>query len=159
MPERVHLSYRELSERLSISVEAARVMARRRGWPRIPGNAPGAPTKVAVPSEELVRPDSAGKRPGQKRSLASPPDISALVQVIENQAETLRQTIARLEADVQRERERADALERTLRTAENERGRADTLEQRLQEAEAERTRLAVEIERLKQPWWQRLRRR
>src|SRR4051812_42301935 len=50
----LRLTYAEIAQRLSISSDAARMLARRRGWFRIVPNRQGAPTVVVVPEADLA---------------------------------------------------------------------------------------------------------
>ena len=55
MAEAVSLTYRELAHRLGITINSARIKARRRKWLVLPGNHPLDPARVEVPSEFLSR--------------------------------------------------------------------------------------------------------
>jgi hypothetical protein len=146
------LTYAELAETLKITPASANKLARRRRWPRVPGNDGRA--RVSVPEEALVRrdrpPDSAQDVPP-----VSPPD---------NPVHTLLVQVARLEGELGGAREalgearaRADAAE--ARSTELS---ADLAAERARskkaitafEAVAERLdMLAAEQAR---PWWRRL---
>jgi hypothetical protein len=49
------LTYAELAEALKITPASANKLARRKRWPRVPGN--DGKARVSVPDEALVRPD------------------------------------------------------------------------------------------------------
>jgi len=55
------LTYAEIAEALRIAPESANRLARRKRWPRVKGN--DGRTRVSVPEEALVRPDSPGDSP------------------------------------------------------------------------------------------------
>jgi hypothetical protein len=49
------LTYAEAGQRFGISAEAARHIARRRGWPRRPANEPNSAARVFVPDNTSIR--------------------------------------------------------------------------------------------------------
>lgn len=64
MVEVVSLTYRELADRLGITINSARIKARRRKWRVLPGNHPLDPARVEVPVAALspVAPPPVGDR-------------------------------------------------------------------------------------------------
>ncbi len=54
MPDYQWMTYSDLAERFGISRDAARMLAKRRGWPKKSGNHPGAPVRLGVPEGERV---------------------------------------------------------------------------------------------------------
>jgi hypothetical protein len=71
------LTYAELAEALKITPASANKLARRRRWPRVPGN--DGKARVAVPEDAVVRRDSprtsprTAPRPAPWTSLRSAP--------------------------------------------------------------------------------------
>ena len=146
------LTYAELAEALKITPASANKLARRRRWPRVPGN--DGKARVSVPEEALVRRDS-------------PPDVPP-VRPSDN---PVHAEIARLESEL------ADARGELVGTREaltEARARADAAEARSAELsadlEAERARtekaiaafagLAERLDMLAaeraRPWWRKL---
>ena len=97
------LTYVELAEALKITPASANKLARRKRWPRVPGN--DGKARVSVPDEALVRPDSP---PGV--SADSPPDSpwdsppvsppDKLIKALEAHVETLKAQLAAAEARI-----------------------------------------------------------
>ena len=77
------LTYAELAQALTITPASANKLARRKRWPRVPGN--DGKARVAVPEEALVRRDS-------------PPD--KLIKALEAHVETLKAQLAAAEARI-----------------------------------------------------------
>jgi hypothetical protein len=151
----VPLTYRELAARLGLgSADAARVKAKRRGWPVQPGNHPGAQALVLVPAAVLA--GGPERSPGSVRGSAPPaPDPrDALVDELRRQVERERDRADRADAERLTERDRAAALVERL-DAEHAARRAVEVE-----AERLRGRLADAEGRLAdlagRPWWARL---
>src|SRR5271165_694781 len=95
----LRLTYLQLGAKLGISNEAARQLARRRGWRRIQSNRLGAPAVVVVPQEELQGESWRHERETAPNVRRSGPDVPAP-----------------LYGDHERERARADrAEERAVR--------------------------------------------
>src|SRR3546814_12591344 len=76
------LTYRQLGDRLGISLESARKKVRRRKWRVVPGNRPSDPVRVHVPKDLL---DSLPPQPEADARLAAaglpatdPPPLSTL---------------------------------------------------------------------------------
>jgi hypothetical protein len=182
----VSLTYRELAERLGISIEAARIRVRRARWTIVPGNHPADPVHVLVPAKAVEKQATPG-RPLRERPPDSPPDDSAAVKAMEEHVRDLRTQLDRERARADRAEERADAARKEVQEARQEareaRERADGmvdrlggLERALDAAEADRDRLRremaaaedrhqtevqilkIEVEQARRPWWRRWRR-
>jgi hypothetical protein len=102
------LTYAELAEVLRITPASANKLARRRRWPRVPGN--DGKARVSVPEEALVRRDSPPDSPQPSPldvplvSLQdSPPDN--LIKALEAHVETLRAQLAAAEARIVKQAE------------------------------------------------------
>ena len=121
------LTYRELSARLGVSVEAARRRALRGKWRRMPSN--NGLTLV-------MPPDDLSERCAPDVSPAAP-DNSALVDALRAHNATLKADVDKLEAQLAAERARADAAIAAFAS----------LADKLDALAAERAR----------PWWKRLR--
>jgi len=133
------LTYAQIGELFGLSVDAARMRARRLGWRTQPGNDGRA--LVLVPADALLLP----RTRSPERSPEQPPERSAeqvsgttpffgelnalrtLVDVLQNQ-------LAKAEQQLEREHRRADAAEAEAAHArqqlEAERNRSDRAEQR-----------------------------
>jgi hypothetical protein len=141
------VTYAEAGELLGISTEAARQLARRRGWPRRTPNERGAVAHVQVPADlgtvrlaVRPRPVVNGGRtpvvPGTNSSDERPDSVPDVLR-------TVRETVELLLAPL---REQLD----------HERARADRAEQRIDELQTALTterRRVIEI--LTAPWWRR----
>ena len=119
------LTYAEAGELLGISTQAARMLAKRRGWARRTPNAYGDRAQVLVPVETIVQPRSAslGVRTGSVITLdqGSPNGHDRLnVQALEQAIGVLR-----------------DQLETANRWADDDRARADRAEQKAAALQAE----------------------
>jgi hypothetical protein len=97
------LTYAELAEVLRITPASANKLARRKRWPRVPGN--DGKARVAVPDEALVRRDSppdvsADSPPPSPLDVppVSPPD--KLIKALEAHVETLKAQLAAAEARI-----------------------------------------------------------
>jgi hypothetical protein len=100
------LTYVELAEALKITPASANKLARRKRWPRVPGN--DGKARVSVPDEALVRPDippgvSADSPPDSPRDVppVSPPD--KLIKALEDHVETLKEQLAAAEARINKQ--------------------------------------------------------
>jgi hypothetical protein len=100
------LTYAELAEALKITPASANKLARRRRWPRVPGN--DGKTRVNVPEDALVRRDSPPDSPldvspvsPQDSPPLSPPDN--LIKALEAHVETLKAQIAAAEARINKQ--------------------------------------------------------
>jgi hypothetical protein len=100
------LTYAELAHSLRISPESANRLARRKRWPRVKGN--DGRTRVAVPEEVLVRPDSPSDSPP-----AAPPDnpVHAQIARMEGELAGLREALAEARARASAAGARAEAAE------------------------------------------------
>jgi hypothetical protein len=119
------LTYAEAGELLGISTQAARMLAKRRGWARRTPNAYGDRAQVLVPVETIVQPRSAslGVRTGSviTSDQGSPNGHDHLnVQALEQAIGVLR-----------------DQLETANRWADDDRARADRAEQKAAALQAE----------------------
>ena len=147
------LTYAELAEALKITPASANKLARRRRWPRVPGN--DGKARVSVPEEALVRRDSPPDSPPdvppvspQDSPPPSPPDnlIKALEAHVATLLSQLAATEARLAAADARESQHvADLAAERAQTAKAIEAFA-ALAERLDALAAERAR----------PWWRRL---
>lgn len=128
------LTYAEMAEALKITPASANRLARRKRWPRVKGN--DGRTRVAVPEEALVRPDS-------------PPVVPS-----DNPVHT---QIARLEGELVGTRE---ALAEARTRASSAEARAEAAETRAERAVAAFAALAERLDVLAaeraKPWWRRL---
>jgi hypothetical protein len=102
------LTYAELAEALKITPASANKLARRRRWPRVPGN--DGKAKVSVPEEALVRRDVPQDSPPPSpldvppvSSQDSPPD--KLIKALEAHVETLKAQLAAAEARLDKQAE------------------------------------------------------
>jgi hypothetical protein len=175
------LTYAELAQALTITPASANKLARRKRWPRVPGN--DGKARVAVPEEALVRRDS-------------PPDVSAdnpppspldvppvsptdkLIKALEAHVETLKAQLAAAEARIDKQAddmvaydtayaaglaaERAKAERMTAEFAARDAQHAADLageRARTEKAIAAFASLADRLDALanqRRPWWQRL---
>jgi predicted RNase H-like nuclease (RuvC/YqgF family) len=165
----VSLTYRELAERLGISIEAARIRVRRARWTIIPGNHPADPVHVLVPAKVVEKLQATPGRAPRERPPDGPPDNSAAVKAMEEHVRDLRTQLDRERARADRAEERADAARGEVQEARQEarevRERADSitdrltvLERTLEAAQDERDRFRAELEQARRPWWRRWRR-
>jgi hypothetical protein len=138
------LTYAELAAALKITPESANRLARRKRWARVKGN--DGRTRVSVPEEALVRPDSP-----QDSLLDRPPvspgdvpmDNGPVIKALEAHVATLREQLAGAET---REAGLAGEL-----SAERERTNAA-----LAAFSALADRLDALAEARSRPWWRRL---
>jgi hypothetical protein len=96
------LTYAELGEILKITPASANKLARRRRWPRVPGN--DGKARVSVPEEALVRRDSPPDSPPvspQDSPPPSPPDN--LIKALEAHVETLKAQLAAAETRINKQ--------------------------------------------------------
>jgi uncharacterized protein YhaN len=98
------LTYAELAEALKITPASANKLARRKRWPRVPGN--DGRSRVSVPEEALVRrdipPDVSTDSPLDVPPV-SPPD--KLIKALEAHVETLKDQLAAAEARIGKQAE------------------------------------------------------
>jgi hypothetical protein len=121
------ITYAEAGELLGISTQAARMLAKRRGWPRRTPNAYGDRALVLLPSDVVVQPRTAlsAERTGYVANSDSDQSIApdrANVQPFADAVEALREQLGTIHRQVEEANARADRAE--LR-ADNERRRAD----------------------------------
>jgi hypothetical protein len=147
------LTYAELGELLKITPASANKLARRRRWPRVPGN--DGKARVSVPEEALVRRDNPPDSPPdvppvspQDSPPPSPPDN--LIKALEGHVTTLREQLAAADArlgaaDAREAQHIADLAAERAQTAKAIEAFAD-LAERLDQLATERAR----------PWWRRL---
>jgi hypothetical protein len=147
------LTYAELGELLKIAPASANKLARRRRWPRVPGN--DGKARVSVPEEALVRRDNPPDSPPdvppvspQDSPPPSPPDN--LIKALEGHVTTLREQLAAADArlgaaDAREAQYAADLAAERAQTAKAIEAFA-SLADRLDQLAAERVR----------PWWRRL---
>ena len=163
------LTYAELAHSLRITPESANRLARRKRWPRVKGN--DGRTRVAVPEEVLVRPDSPLVSPGDSPP-ACPPDNPVHAQIARLDRELAHAQIARMEGELAGLREalaearaRTSAAEARASAAE---ARVEAAEGRASEESAKTTQAIAAFEALarrleamaeaKRPsWWRWLR--
>jgi hypothetical protein len=153
------LTYAEAGQRFGVSQEAARQLARRRGWPRRTPNEPNEPARILVPDDAYVRPrtpvnggdravdhpiPTGDDQPAEHGAQAFEIAITALATQLDRSDERARQ-----------ERERADRLERKLEEMAVDLADARTAERI---AAGEVAALRAEIDK-RQAWslWRRLR--
>jgi hypothetical protein len=95
------LTYAELGEILKITPASANKLARRRRWPRVPGN--DGKARVSVPEDTLVRRDVHPDRPPDVPQV-SPQDVPPpsptdnLIKALEAHVTSLREQLAAAEA-------------------------------------------------------------
>jgi|SRR5271165_1863224 len=150
------LTYAELAEALKITPASANKLARRRRWPRVPGN--DGKARVSVPEEALVRRDSPPASPVDVPPV-SPPDnpVHAEIARLERELAGARGELAGVREALGEARARADAAE--ARSAELS---ADLAAERATTAKAiaAYAALAEPLEALAarraKPWWRRL---
>ena len=98
------LTYAELAEALKITPASANKLARRKRWPRVPGN--DGKARVAVPEEALVRPPGPPDSPPASPldvPPVSPPD--KLIKALEAHVATLKEQLAAAEARIDKQAE------------------------------------------------------
>lgn len=138
----LRLTYVQLSERVGMTPEGARMLARRRHWQIVKGN-DGKAVVVVDDAELVVRP--AGRSGGRPdgRSGGQPTDTTGLERV-------LRGRIAELEATA--DQRAAELLAAAVRAAKAE-GEAIALRDALADLAGRLDRAEAELRR---PWWRRL---
>src|SRR3954471_15878831 len=136
------ITYAEAGQLLGISAQAARMLAKRRGWARRTPNAYGDRTLVLVPADVIVQPRSAllGVRTGHVISddQAEPNGHDQVnVRALEGAVEALREQLGVLDRRIEEERARAD----------RERERADRAAQQIETLRTElaETRIAERV--------------
>jgi len=117
------LTYAEIGQLFAITPSAARMLAKRRGWPRRTPNAYGDRARILVPADALGQTRSAvsGKRVGYASELDPPgPNGRDQANVLLIISETVRQLVEPLSAQLEHERRRADAAVAAERIAARE---------------------------------------
>jgi hypothetical protein len=131
------LTYAALAERLKISPEAARSLAKRHRFPRSRAN--DGKALISVDLDEIAH------RPLPPRSPAGDPQAS--VDLLRNELAKLEALAATHRSDFERERGRAESLMVELLRAQGE----------LMAAKESAARMAGELDALRsRPWWRRL---
>jgi len=145
------LTYDEMAEALGIGRESARVLTKRKRWPRRAGN--DGKARIGVPEDEITARSDPPSDPGNDPGDDPPSDPGSDPGAEPDQVTELRVLNARLEAQIEALRAIA-AVEKTQ--AERERR---MLEDALQEAKAQRDKWCAQAERLALPkveprrWW------
>ena len=172
------LTYAELAAALRITPASANKLARRRRWPRVPGN--DGRVRVAVPEDALVprdRPPDTPPPSPSDRPPVSPPD--KLIKALEAHVATLKEQLAAAEARIAKQADDLVAYDTAYAAGLSaERAKAERVSaefaardaQRAAELKAEQAQTAKAIaafasladrldamaaERAK-PWWRRL---
>ena len=132
------MTYAEAGRSLGISAEAARQLAKRRGWPRQTPNEHNAYARVLVPLDTTVRshPASDGVQPPDDRPFNSAP-VADLIALLTAECEArgrADERADRAEARADRAEARTDAAEVRAVRAE---ARADQVRDQLDAAEAQ----------------------
>ena len=154
------LTYAEIAERLGITSEAARHLARRRMWRKQTAN--NGRTRVLVPDDPDIEPRSRTpvERPADTRSSTGEADaLRELVTELRATAERDRAAWAadrdRLEAAVERERaDRIEERDRLLADLERERQTATTAQADLRAALDRATARLADLDR--RTWWRKV---
>jgi hypothetical protein len=122
------LTYSEAGHRFGVSAEAARQLAKRRGWQRRTPNEPNEPARIFVPDDAYVRPRTpinGGHAPinGVDQSVNQPAPngddrpFEQAVRAFEIAIATLATQVDRADERARLERERADRLKLALADA------------------------------------------
>jgi hypothetical protein len=96
------LTYAEMAEALKITPASANKLARRKRWPRVPGN--DGKARVSVPEDALVRRDSPPDSPMDVPPVSpqdSPQDN--LIKALEAHVETLKAQLSAAEARINKQ--------------------------------------------------------
>ncbi|HET8727496.1 MAG TPA: hypothetical protein VFO41_08305 [Alphaproteobacteria bacterium] len=153
------LTYRQLSDRLGISLESVRKKVRRRKWRVVPGNRPSDPVRVHVPVEALAEapepePDEApAPAPADPQLLSTLKALEAYVGRVSGQQEQLLGELSRLVAELAAKDAAHGEEIKQVRAEERERYReeldiiAAAHEQERASRVEEITRLLADIER------------
>jgi hypothetical protein len=127
------VTYAEAGKLLGISTQAARMLAKRRGWARRTPNAYGDRAMILVPSDAIdqARTGSLGVRTGYATDSdqTEPNQLDQEnVRALENAIDVLREQLGTAHQQVKEERSRADRAEQR---ADEERARADRAEEQI----------------------------
>lgn len=155
----IHLTYRELADRLGTSPDAARMKAKRavkKGrWRIIPGNHPSDPVRVELPAADANKPErvagerearSMGERTGRTPDRTEP---SGVVEALQTAQARITELTDQLTAEKDRHRETAVELATTTTKAE-------FLDAELARVSAEADQLRDDLRRERRTLWQRL---
>jgi hypothetical protein len=144
------LTYAEIGELFGITSSAARMLAKRRGWPRRTPNMYGDRARVLVPDDAVVQPRAASSDEHTAQVIGSDqPSANGHDQVRER---AIERAITALCEQLEHERRRADdavAVERALRGALDDAVAAERI------ASQEATALRAELDRRRE--WSRWR--
>jgi hypothetical protein len=151
------LTYAEIAEALRITPESANRLARRKRWPRVKGN--DGRTRVAVPEEAFVRPDSPPVSPVHAQIARLDRELAhAQIARMEGELAGLREALAEARARTSAAEARASAAEARVEAAE---GRASEESAKTTQAiaafEALARRLEAMAEAKRPSWWRWLR--
>jgi hypothetical protein len=137
----LRLTHSQIGKRLGVSADAARQLARRKGWPRSRPNRIGEPAVVSVAEAELASEqprvdrqppmDAPAVRPTVS---AGPPSHDGRWSDLSVAVSALREAVGTLREQLEHERTRAD---RATERADLERSLADALHDRIGGLEAE----------------------
>jgi hypothetical protein len=155
------LTYAEVGQLLGISAAAARMLAKRRDWPRRTPNMYADRARVLVPDDPAVQPRSAPY--AEPSAHVSTSDREGPNGRDQANVRVFEQAITALQEQLERERSRVDRAESHLEEA---RGRLDQLQAALGDAIAaeriaagEASALRAELDhhrkRAARPWWRR----
>ena len=116
------LTYAEVGDILGVSAAAARMLAKRRGWPRRTPNAFGDRARVLVPADIAVRPRSASYAEHTAHAISSDQDGAnehdqANVRVFEQAITVLQEQLAIANARADRAEHRINELQAALSEA------------------------------------------
>jgi hypothetical protein len=108
------LTYAEAGRRFGVTPEAARQLARRRGWQRRTPNEPNETARIFVPDDAYVRPRTPviGVSPP-----SAPPAANGVDQAAEQNVRGFELAISALTAQLERADRRADRFETALADA------------------------------------------
>lgn len=148
------LTYAELAERLGVSVDGARMKAKRAGWPKVKGN--DGTMRVTVEEAEITPNERA---PNVREEIAEQANehviervrsLKAHIESLKGQLASMTDQVTKAEASAAQERVRADAERERVAdlTAELLKVTRDMMA--LQEARQ------AEEARRSRPWWRRL---
>lgn len=177
----IRLTYRELADRLGLSLDAAKMKARRAAkggqWKIVPGNYPNAPVSIEVPTAAITRavttpperrpeqtPVTAGGDEGNSRADALLIALEQLTPLTEHLMTASAEANARVDQLLADNRHLTSQLVETkdqFARISAELAAAETRElgtkAELERAVADVSELRRQIERLCQPWWRKRR--
>ena len=150
--DHVTLTYRELADRLGLSLDAAKSLGKRRArsgrWSRWTGN--DGTARLRVPVDDLGQP---GVDPGEQPQGSpqadpgqDPAGWEAYRSAVDREISRLDGIVDALREDVERERARAERIEGER---DRERQARQTAEQQAREAERQRDEAQAEADRLR----------